>query len=117
MISYKITDDEINWKKESDINTTVTNATVSDTGEDKLWSKYDWNGENETGASLRHNIANALKQSHSKYSKLKRLNNTQQDEKDIIELVMLSITQMHYNETNTKVAKSWKDTFTNIDTL
>jgi hypothetical protein len=117
MISYEITDDEINWKKESDINTTVTNATVSDTGEDKLCSKYDWNGENKTGAALRHNIADALKLSHSRYSKLKRLNNTQQEEKDIIELGMLSIMQMHYNATRTKVAKSWKDTFNDIDSL
>ncbi len=117
MISYKITDDEINWKKESDIDTAVTNATASVTEDDKLWSKYDWSGENKTGATLRHNIASALKLSHSRYSKLKRLTNTQQDEKDTIELGMLSIMQMHYNETGTEVAKNWKDTFTDIYTL
>ena len=42
MMSYKITDDEINRKKETDTDTTVTNATASVTEEDKLWSKYDW---------------------------------------------------------------------------
>jgi hypothetical protein len=117
MISYKITDDEINWKKESEIDTAVTDATASVTEEDKLWSKYDWSGENKTGAKLRHNIADALKLSHSRYSKLKRFNNTQQEEKDIIELGMLSIMQMHDNATDTNMAKSWKDTFSDIDSL
>ena len=95
----------------------MTNATASVTEEDKLWSNYDWSVENKTGATLRHNIARALELSHSRYSKLKRLTNTQQDEKDTIELGMLSIMQMHYNETGTAVAKNWKDTFTDIYTL
>jgi hypothetical protein len=30
MMSYKITDDEINWKKEADADTTVTNAIASE---------------------------------------------------------------------------------------
>ena len=117
MISYEITDDEINWKKESDIDTAVTNATASVTEEDKLLSKYDWSGENKTSATLRHNIADALKLSHSRYSKLKKLNNTQQEEKNIIELGMLSIMEMHYNATGTKMTKSWKDTFSEIELL
>jgi len=117
MMSYNMTDDEINWKKETDTDTTVTNASASVTEEDKLWSKYDWSVENKTGPTLRHNIASALKLSHSRYSKLKRLTNTQQDEKDTIELGMLSSMQMHYNETGTEVAKNWKDTFTDIYTL
>jgi len=117
MMSYKITDDEINWKKETDNDTSVTNATASVTEEDKLWSNYDWSVEIKTGATLRHNIARALELSHSRYSKLKRLTNTQQDEKDTIELGMLSIMQMHYNETGTAVAKNWKDTFTDIYTI
>ncbi len=41
----------------------------------------------------------------------------QQDDKDTIELGMLSIMQMHSNETGTEVAKNWKDTFTDIYTL
>ena len=41
----------------------------------------------------------------------------QQDEKDITELGMLSIMQMHSNETGTEVAKNWKDTFTDIHTF
>jgi hypothetical protein len=117
MMSYNITDDEINWKKETDTDTTVTNATASISEEDKLWSKYDWSVENKTGAALRHNIADALKLSHSKYSKLKRLNNTQQEEKDFIELGMLSIMQMHYNATETNVTKSWKNTFSDIESI
>ncbi len=116
-MSYKITDDEINWKKETETNTTVTNAIASVTEEDLLWSKYDWSVENKTGAALRSNIAEALELSHSRYSKLKRLNNTQQDEKDIIDQGMLSIMQMHSNETGTAEAKSWKNTFNDISAL
>ncbi len=41
MISYKITDDEINWKKEIDTDTAGTNATASVTEEDKLWNQFD----------------------------------------------------------------------------
>jgi hypothetical protein len=106
MMSYKITDDEINWKNKANTDTTVTNATASVTEEEKLWSKYDWSVESKKGATLRHNIANALKLSHSNYSKLKRLTEAQQEEKDVIELGMLSIMQMHYNETGTEVAKN-----------
>ena len=108
MISYEITDDEINWKKESNIDTAGTIATASVTEEDKLLSKYDWSGENKTSATLRHNIADALKLSHSRYSKLKKLNNTQQEERNIIELGMLSIMQMHFNATDTNMKKTGK---------
>ncbi len=51
------------------------------------------------------------------------MNEAQQEEKDVIELGMLSIMQMHYNETGTKVAKytevakNWKQTFYDIATL
>jgi hypothetical protein len=45
------------------------------------------------------------------------LNKTQQDEKDIIERGMLSIMQMHSNETGTAEAKSWKNTFNDISAL
>jgi hypothetical protein len=117
MISYGITDDEINWKKESNIDTAGTNATASVTEEDKLLSKYDWNGENKTSAALIHNIADALKLSHSRYSKLKKLNNTQQEERNIIELGMLSIMQMHFNATDTNMKTNWKDTFSEIESV
>jgi hypothetical protein len=117
MISYGITDDEINWKKESNIDTAGTNGTASVTEEDKLLSKYDWNGENKTSAALIHNIADALKLSHSRYSKLKKLNNTQQEERNIIELGMLSIMQMHFNATDTNMKKNWKDTFSEIESV
>ncbi len=123
MMPYKITDDEVNWKNEANTDTTVTNATASVTEEDKLWSRYDWSVESKKGATLRLNISSALKLSHSKYSKLKRLTEAQQEEKDVIELGMLSIMQMHYNETgtevakNTEMAKNWKQTFNDITTL
>ena len=80
MMSYKITDDEINWKHEPNTDTTVTNVTASVSVEEKLWSRYDWSVESKTGAALRYNISNALKQSHSKYSKMKRLSEAQQEE-------------------------------------
>jgi hypothetical protein len=80
-------------------------------------SKYDWNGENKTSAALIHNIADALKLSHSRYSKLKKLNNTQQEERNIIELGMLSIMQMHFNATDTNMKKNWKDTFSEIESV
>ena len=95
----------------------MTNATASVTEEDKLWSKYDWSVESKIDATLRYNIARALKLSHSRYTKLKRITQQQQDEKDTIELGMLSIMQMHSNETGTEVATNWKDTFTDIHTL
>jgi hypothetical protein len=41
MMPYKKIDNEINWKKETDTNTTDTDAIASVTEEDKLWSKYD----------------------------------------------------------------------------
>jgi len=41
----------------------------------------------------------------------------QQDEKDTIELGMLSIMKMHSDETGTEVAKNWIDTFTDIYSL
>ncbi len=101
----------------------MTNATASVSEEDKLWSRYDWSVESKTGTALRYNKSNALKQSHSKYSKLKRLNEAQQEEKDVIELGMLSIMQIHYNETgtevaqNTEVARNWKQTLYDITTV
>ena len=91
MLSYKITDDEINWKKETDTNTTDRDTIASVTEEDKLWNKNDFSDENKTAAALRNHIAEALDLSHSRYRNLKRVNKTQQDEKDIIERGMLSI--------------------------
>ena len=117
MISYEITDDEINWKKEIDTDTAGTNATASVTEEDKLWNQFDWNVESKNPATLQHNIAKALELSRSRYTKLKRMTKEQQDEKDAIELGMLSIMQMHYNDTGTEEAKNWKDTFTDIYSL
>ena len=74
MMSYKITDDEINWKKETDTNTTDRDAIASVTEEDKLWNKNDFSVENKTAAALRNHIAEALDLSHSRYRNLKRVN-------------------------------------------
>ena len=86
MISYEITDDEINWKKEIDTDTAGTNATASVTEEDKLWNQFDWNVESKNPATLRQNIAKALELSRSRYTKLKRMTKEQQEEKDTIEI-------------------------------
>ena len=117
MMSYQITDDEINWKKETDTNTTDTDALASVTDEDNLWNKIDLGVENKTAAELRHHIAQALDLTHSRYRNLKRVNKTQQDEKDIIEQVMLSIMQMHSNATGAAETKSWKNTYCDISAL
>jgi hypothetical protein len=81
MMSYQITDDEINWKKETDTNTTDTDAIASVMEEDNLWNKIDFSVENKTAAELRHHIAQALDLTHSRYRNLKRVNKIQQDEK------------------------------------
>ncbi len=75
MLSYKITDDEITWKKEPASETTQANASTLIIGEE--WCKYDFDVEKKTKAALMCNIANALKVCHSKYEKLKKLNNQQ----------------------------------------
>jgi hypothetical protein len=106
MQSYKITDDEIKWKIETDTNTTEPEAIASAPEEELLWNKFDLSVENKSNISLVCNIAEALQVSHSRYGKLKRLNNAQQDEKDTIELVMLSVMQMHCNETVTMDQKN-----------
>ncbi len=51
MISYRITDDEINWKKESNIDTAGTNGTAS---ENRCWCENsDCGGDGETTAPRR----------------------------------------------------------------
>jgi hypothetical protein len=92
----------------------VMEAAASAPEEELLWTKFDLNVKNKSNAALRSNITEALEVSHSRNNKLKRLTNAQQDEKDIIELGMLSIIQMHCNETNTRDEKKWKDTFNDI---
>jgi hypothetical protein len=118
MMSYKITDDEINWKKETETDTTVTNATASAPAPEEhlLWNKFALDGNKHLKAALKSNIAEALHVSHSRYIKMKRLTNAQKQEKETIELGMLSIMQMHCNETNAKNDKNWKDTLNDIVT-
>jgi hypothetical protein len=117
MTSYKITDDEIDWKKDTETNTRDNEAIASVTEEDSQWDNIDFNVENKTAAELRYNIAQALELTHSRYRNLKRVNKTQQDEKDIIEQGMLSIMQIHSNATGTAEAKSWKTIYSDISAL
>jgi hypothetical protein len=56
------------------------------------------------------NIADALQACHSRYEKLKKMNNTQKVEHDLIQLGMLLVMQMHCNDTETSNDHSWKDT-------
>jgi hypothetical protein len=56
------------------------------------------------------NIANALKVCHSKYEKLKKLNNQQKHEHESIQLGMRSVMQMHCNDTGTMNDKSFQET-------
>ena len=118
MMSYKITDDEINWKKETETDTTVTNATESAPAPEEhlLWNKFALDGNKQSKAALKSKIAEALHVSHSRYIKMKRLTNAQKQEKETIELGMLSIMQMHCNETNAKNDENWKDTLNDIVT-
>ncbi len=99
MLSYKITDDEIKWKKEPASETTQANALTPIIGEE--WCKYDFDVEKKTKAALMCNIANALKVHHSKYEKLKKLNNQQKHDHESIQLGMWSVMQMHCNDTGT----------------
>ena len=103
MLTYKITADEIKWKK-----TPVESASSGIMGED--WCKLDFDLKNKTNATLMHNMAEALTVCHSKYKKLKRMSNQQKDEMDLIQLGMESLMQMHCNETKTTNDKSFKDT-------
>ena len=91
-----------------------TEAIASAPEKELLWSKFDWSVENKSNVALVCNMAEALQVSHSRYGKLKRLNNAQQDGKDTIELGMLSVMQMHCNETCTTDQKKWKDTLNDI---
>ncbi len=88
ILTYKISDDEIKWKKEPATETTQANALTPIIGEE--WCKYDFDVEKKTKATLICNIANALKVCHSKYEKLKKLNNQQKHDHESIQLGMWS---------------------------
>jgi hypothetical protein len=109
MLSYKMTDDVIKWKRETATETTQADASNSIIGDE--WCKFDFDLANKTNARLICNIADALQVCHSRYEKLKKMNNTQKVEHDLIQLGMLSVMQMHCNDTETSNDHSWKDTF------
>jgi hypothetical protein len=56
-------------------------------------------------------MANALKKCHLKYENMKRMNNAQKEEMEIIQLGVISVIQMHCNDTKTKNDKTVKETF------
>jgi hypothetical protein len=66
-------------------------------------SKFDFDVKNYENPPLISNIAEALEVCHSKYEKLKKKNNQQKDEHDMVQVGIASIMQMHCNDTGTKI--------------
>jgi hypothetical protein len=95
-------------KKEPASETTQANASTPIIGEE--WCKYYFDVEKKTKAALMCNIANALKICHSKYEKLKKLNNQQNHEHESIQLGMWLVKQMHCNDTGTTNDKRFQET-------
>jgi len=116
MMTYKITDDEINWKKETETVTEVTTETTSaaEPREHLQWNKVGLDGDKQSDVALKCFIAEALHVSHSRYAKNKRLTATQKEEKEAIEKGMLSIMQMHCKEIKTTNDKGWQETLNEI---
>ncbi len=73
-------------------------------------SKFDFDVENYENPPLINNIAEALEVCHSRYEKLKKKNNQQKDEHDMVQVGIASIMQMHCNDTGTKNNHDWKKT-------
>jgi hypothetical protein len=68
-------------------------------------SKFDFDVKNYENPPLINNIAEALEVCHSGYEKLKKKNNQQKDEYDMVQVGIALIMQMHCNDKGTK--KSW----------
>ena len=88
MMSYKITNDEIKWKKEPETKTTKANASTT-ASNPTMFEKFvglEFNVEKMPNATLIYNMANALKKCHLKYENMKSMNNAQKVEMDIIQL-------------------------------
>ncbi len=73
-------------------------------------SKFDFDVKNYGNPPLINNIAEALEVCHSRYEKLKKKNNQQKVEHDMVQVGIASIMQMHCNDTGTKNNHDWKKT-------
>jgi hypothetical protein len=61
--------------------------------------------------TLIYNMANALKICHLRYENMKRMSNAQKEEIEIIHLGVISVIEMHCNDTGTRNDKTVKETF------
>jgi hypothetical protein len=113
MMSYKITNDEIKWKKEPETETTKTNASTT-ASTPTMFDKrvgLEFNVEKMPNTPLIYNMANALKICHLRYENMKRMSNAQKEEMEIIHLGVISVIEMHCNDTGTRNDKTVKETF------
>jgi hypothetical protein len=101
MQSYSITDDAIKWKSKIPSETTPSAESTPIINMEEL-SKFDVDVENYENPPLINNIAEAPEVCHSRYKKLKKKNNQQKDEHDMVQVGIASIMQMHCNDTGTK---------------
>jgi hypothetical protein len=109
MQSYNITDDAIKWKSKIPSETTSSAESTPIINMEEL-SKIDFDVENYENPPLINNIAEALEVYHSRYEKLKKKNNQQKDDHDMVQVGIASIMQMHCNDTGTKNNHDWKKT-------
>jgi hypothetical protein len=108
MLSYKMMYDVIKWESGTATETTQTDASNLVIGDE--WCKYDFDVNNNSNATLICNVGNALHLCHTRYEKLKKMNNKQKEEHEAIQLGMLLVMQMHCNVTGSTNEQSWKDT-------
>jgi hypothetical protein len=109
MQSYNITDDAKKWKSEIPSETTPSADSTSIINMEEL-IKFDFDVENSKNPPLINNIAEALEVCHSKYEKLKKKNNQQKDEHDMVQVGIALIIQTHCNDTGTQNNHGWKKT-------
>jgi hypothetical protein len=109
MQSYNITDDALKWKSEIPSETTPSAESTPIVNMEEL-SKFDVDVENYENPPLVNNIAEVLEVCHSRYEKLKKKNNQQRDEHDMVQVGIASIMQMQCNDTGTKNNHDWKKT-------
>jgi len=112
-MSYKITNDEMKWKKEPEIKTTTANVSTTASNPTMFEKCFGlkFNVEKMPNAALIYNMANSLKKCHLKYENMKRMSNAQKEEMEIIHLGVILVIQMHCNDTGTRNDKTVKETF------
>ncbi len=90
MQSYNITDDAIKWKSKIPSEATPSAESTPIINMEEL-STFDFDVKNYENPPLINNIAEALEVCHSKYEKLKKKNNQQKDEHDMVQVGIASI--------------------------